>query len=324
MVYYNKEKHHITGGKTMVKRYLDCVASDFNHFTKADFLSSIAGSEGRIIICECIGITMPLLGDVTNAELVASMGADVILLNMFDVKNPLLQGLTKVEPSQTVQELKRLTGRMIGINLEPVEDGAGSENDHTIWKMTDGRKATLENARIACDMGVNMILLTGNPGNGISNKGVVASLQNISRELKDRIILAAGKMHASGVITEGADKIITKEDIRDFVQAGADIILLPAPGTVPGITVEYVRELVSFAHSLGALTITAIGTSQEGADTNTIRQIALMCKMTGTDLHHIGDTGYPGAAIPENIMAYSIAIRGVRHTYHRMAVSVNR
>jgi hypothetical protein len=131
-------------------------------------------------------------------------------------------------------------------------------------------------------------------------------------------------MHASGVITEGADKIITKEDIRDFVQAGADIILLPAPGTVPGITVEYVRELVSFAHSLGALTITAIGTSQEGADTNTIRQIALMCKMTGTDLHHIGDTGYPGAAIPENIMAYSIAIRGVRHTYHRMAVSVNR
>ena len=67
-----------------------------------------------------------------------------------------------------------------------------------------------------------------------------------------------------------------------------------------------------------------IGTSQEGADTATIRQIAFLCKMTGTDIHHIGDTGYPGTAIPENIMAYSIAIRGVRHTYHRMAASVNR
>ena len=38
----------------------------------------------------------------------------------------------------------------------------------------------------------------------------------------------------------------------------------------------------------------------------------------------IGDTGYPGMALPENIMAYSVAIRGVRHTYHRMAASINR
>jgi hypothetical protein len=308
----------------MAKRYLDCTASDLNHFTKSDFLSSIAGSEGRVIICECIGITMPLLGDVTNAELVASMGADIVLLNMFDVQNPVIQGLPKVDPSNMVQELKRLTGRTIGINLEPVEKGASSENDNTMWKMSEGRRATARNARIACDMGVNMILLTGNPGNGISNRAIVDSLESISRELKNRIILAAGKMHASGVISEGAEQIITKEDIQEFVLAGADIILLPAPGTVPGITMEYIRELVSYAHSLGVLTITAIGTSQEGADVNTIRQIALMCKMTGTDLHHIGDTGYPGTAIPENIMAYSIAIRGVRHTYHRMAASINR
>ena len=112
--------------------------------------------------------------------------------------------------------------------------------------------------------------------------------------------------------------------MKDFVDAGADIILLPAPGTVPGITMDYVRELVSYAHSLGALTITAIGTSQEGADTDTIKQIALMCKMTGTDIHHLGDAGYGGMALPENIMAYSIAVRGIRHTYHRMADSINR
>ncbi|MEG1429508.1 MAG: haloacid dehalogenase-like hydrolase, partial [Hydrogenoanaerobacterium sp.] len=79
-----------------------------------------------------------------------------------------------------------------------------------------------------------------------------------------------------------------------------------------------------YAHSLGALTITAIGTSQEGADTATMRQLALMCKMTGTDIHHLGDAGYGGIALPENIVAYSVAMRGVRHTYHRMASSVNR
>ncbi|WP_445141243.1 DUF7916 family protein, partial [Escherichia coli] len=63
---------------------------------------------------------------------------------------------------------------------------------------------------------------------------------------------------------------------------------------------------------------------QEGADISTIRQIALMSKMAGADLHHIGDTGYMGMALPENILAYSIAIRGVRHTYTRIARSVYR
>ena len=49
-----------------------------------------------------------------------------------------------------------------------------------------------------------------------------------------------------------------------------------------------------------------------------------MAKQTGTDIHHIGDSGYLGMALPENIIAYSIVIRGVRHTYHRMAASINR
>ena len=71
--------------------------------------------------------------------------------------------------------------------------------------------------------------------------------------------------------------------------------------------------------------MTAIGTSQEGADVETIRQIALMCKMAGADLHHLGDAGSsPGMTNPENIMAYSIAIRGKRHTYNRMALSIQR
>lgn len=308
----------------MAKRMLDCTASDLAGFTKEDYLSSIAACEGRVLACECIGITMPMLVDVTNAEFVAAMGADLLLLNMFDVDNPVINGLPKTAPEETVRELKRLTGRMIGINLEPVEDKKAADHDETLWKMSEGRKATLENAVKASKMGVDLALLTGNPGNGVSNKAITDSLKAISAELKDKLILAAGKMHASGIVGEGGEHIITRQDIDEFIDAGADIILLPAPGTVPGITMEYVRELISYAHSRGALTITAIGTSQEGADLDTIRQIALLCKMAGTDIHHIGDTGYPGMALPENIMAYSVAVRGVRHTYHRMAVSINR
>jgi hypothetical protein len=268
---------------------------------------------------------MPMLGDITNAEFAAAMGADILLLNMFDVQNPKILGLPKTDPNQVIHKLKELTGRPIGINLEPVEQVLSSENpEENMWAMTGGRKATLENAQKAADMGVNFILLTGNPGIGVTNEAIEQTLRLYKQALGDRLILAAGKMHASGILTEGAEKIITREDIAAFAAAGADIILLPAPGTVPGITMEYVRDLVNYAHSLGCLTITAIGTSQEGADTATIRQIALMCKMTGTDIHHLGDAGYGGMALPENIQAYSIAVRGIRHTYRRMAASINR
>ncbi|MPN50957.1 hypothetical protein SDC9_198597 [bioreactor metagenome] len=125
-------------------------------------------------------------------------------------------------------------------------------------------------------------------------------------------------------MAEAGEKIITLADIKLFIDSGADIILLPAPGTVPGITMEYIRELIAYVHQRQKLALTAIGTSQEGADTDTIKQIALMCKMAGADIHHIGDAGYLGMALPENIFAYSVAIRGIRHTYRRMAMSINR
>lgn len=308
-----------------MKRILDCQSSDFQKMDRVALLGAIAESEGRTIACETIGAIMPMLGDITNAEFAAAMGADILLLNMFDVQNPTIRGLPKTQPENVIHKLKELTGRPIGINLEPVEQVLSSENpEENMWAMTAGRKATLENARKAADMGVNFILLTGNPGIGVTNEAIVQTLRLYKQELGDRLILAAGKMHASGILTEGAEKIITNDDIKSFAEAGADIILLPAPGTVPGITMEYVRSLVSYAHSLGLLTITAIGTSQEGADVATIRQIALMCKMTGTDIHHLGDAGYGGMALPENIQAYSVAVRGIRHTYRRMAASINR
>lgn len=308
----------------MAKRILNRTPNELINMTKEEFLSAVADSEGRVLVSETIGITLPLLTDVTNAEFAASMGADLILLNMFDVQEPKIEALPATDPLETVREVKRLTGRMIGINLEPVDEKAASEQAQTIWAMSPGRYATAENAILAQKMGVDLIVLTGNPGNGVSNAAICDSLRSISSVVGGKIALAAGKMHASGVIGEGGQNMITKEEIRQFADAGADVILMPAPGTVPGITTEYVRGLVAYAHSLGKLTVTAIGTSQEGADTDTVKRIALECKMTGTDMHHIGDSGCVGMALPENIMAYGIAIRGIRHTYHRMAQSIAR
>lgn len=308
-----------------MKRFLDCTASDFENMKKKELLEAISASEGRVLVCETIGILQPMLGDVTNAEFVASMGADMILLNMFDVSHPVIQGLPKTEDREVVRKIKQLTGRPVGINLEPLEQGKESSVEtNEMWKLSGGRVATLENAKTAVEMGVDFIVLTGNPGIGVTNAAITDTLKLYREHLGEQVVLIAGKMHASGILSECGEHILTEADVRAFAEAGADIILLPAPGTVPGITMEYVRSLVVCAHSLGKMTLTAIGTSQEGADTDTIKEIALMCKMTGTDLHHLGDAGYGGMALPENILEYGKVIRGIRHTYHRMAVSIRR
>ena len=140
----------------------------------------------------------------------------------------------------------------------------------------------------------------------------------------DHVILMAGKMHAAGVHGEDGARILTNADIDTFIDAGADVILVPAPGTVPGITIDIAHALISHARRRGALTMTTIGTSQEGSDEHTVRQLALAAKMAGADLHHLGDAGYGGSALPENVLAYSIAIKGHRHTYSRIARSVSR
>lgn len=104
-----------------VKRLLDCTPSDLAAYSKTDLLAAIAGSEGRVLACETIGLTPPLLVDVTNAEYAASLSADILLLNMFDVQHPVINALPKVPEEETVREIKRLTGRVVGINLEPCD-----------------------------------------------------------------------------------------------------------------------------------------------------------------------------------------------------------
>lgn len=309
-----------------MKRFLNCNASDFEKMTKSELIESIAASEGRIVVCETIGAVPQMLGDVTNAEFAASMGADIILLNIFDVNNPIMHGLpADVKPEDYIRKIKELTGRPVGLNLEPLEEGVASTVETDEWAgLSSGRAGTLENAKKAVEMGADFIVLTGNPGIGVTNKAITDTLKLYRKELGDSVVLIAGKMHAAGILGEAGEKIITRNDVKEFSEAGADIILMPAPGTVPGITMEYIRGLVSYAHELGKLTLTSIGTSQEGADVSTIKNIALMCKMAGTDLHHLGDSGYMGMALPENILEYGKVIRGVRHTYHRIAASIKR
>lgn len=58
----------------MAKRMLDCKASDLAGYGAREILESIAASEGRVMMGECIGITRPLLTDITNAEVAPLWG----------------------------------------------------------------------------------------------------------------------------------------------------------------------------------------------------------------------------------------------------------
>ncbi|HEL1969963.1 TPA: haloacid dehalogenase-like hydrolase, partial [Streptococcus suis] len=104
----------------------------------------------------------------------------------------------------------------------------------------------------------------------------------------------------------------------------ADGVLIPAVGTVPGVREEIVAPIVSQVKARGGLVISTIGTSQESADSQTVREFGLSNKRVGSDIHHIGDGSYGRMPDPENILALSLAVRGKRHTYFKMGQSVRR
>ncbi|WP_114165678.1 haloacid dehalogenase-like hydrolase [Exiguobacterium sp. TNDT2] len=307
-----------------MKRILDCRASDFLTFNRSDLIGSIRKAEGRTVLAEVIPTVQPLYPEVTNAELARAFGADMILLNMLDVFHPYIKGLESHAlfgnvPGETmsdnpIMELKRLVGLPIGVNLEPVDF---SEKSEDMYDVKQGRLATREAFARASELGIDFICLTGNPNTGVTNEAIEQAIINARQEFAGVII--AGKMHQAGV-----GRVLDREAYVRFAEAGADIILIPAPGTVPGVREDEFYEVTREIQAMNKLVVAAIGTSQEGSDESTIRDIALSSKRGGTDIFHIGDAGLSGIATPENIQALSIAIRGRRHTYIRMAASVNR
>ena len=300
----------------MGKRLISANASDILQMTAAELKQSIKASEGRTILSENVATRESFIGDITNSEIARAFGADLILLNGVDVLNPYIFGLDVKEGVSFVDELHRLVGRPIGVNLEPVDLEANMAEDRlTISK---GRQANLETINEIERLGMDFVCFTGNPGTGVTNTEIERAIHLAKENFSGLII--AGKMHGAGVDEPVADI----KSIEGFIEAGADIILVPAVGTVPGFDDSELKEIVKAAHRKGALVLTAIGTSQESSDEDTIKQIAIRNKICGADIQHIGDAGYGGVAPYENIFAMSKAIRGVRHTVSMVARSINR
>ena len=298
----------------MGKRLLSCFTSDFNKMSGQDLKNAIKASEGRTVLSENVAGRRSVTEDVTNSELARAFGADLILLNGFDVFNPYIDALP--ESDEPIKLVKKLTGRPVGINLEPVDLKADMMEEIEI--ISEGRICSEATLKKIEEMGVDFVCLTGNPGTGVTNHQISEGIKLAKKHFSGMVI--AGKMHSAGV----DEPVANLDVVKEFIESGADVIMLPAVGTVPGFTQGEMEKAVKYIKENGALSMSAIGTSQESSTRETIRQIAIMNKIAGVDIQHIGDAGYSGVANFENIMELSIAIRGVRHTVRMIAASNDR
>ena len=74
-----------------MKRLISCYASDVINMKRDELKNAILASEGRTILGETVVTAAPLLEGVTNAEVMSSFGADMILLNLMYLKRKLME-----------------------------------------------------------------------------------------------------------------------------------------------------------------------------------------------------------------------------------------
>lgn len=290
-------------------RILDRFGADLADLRGDDLVAAIRAAEGRTILAEVVAAAPPLLAGTSNAELVSAFGADLVCLNLVDpteADRVMMAGLEALDPPPVgFAGLSRLLGRPVGLNLEPDVD-----------TVPEPVRASGSRARAAAEAGAAFVVVTANPGRRVTGRELAAAVATV-RNAAPGLVCLAGKMHQAG-----AEEPLGPDLASALVDAGAHGVLVPLPGTVPGLSEDIAAAMVRAVRGRGGLAVGTIGTSQEGADRDTLRSLALMAKRIGVDVHHIGDAGYTGIAHPENVYAYAVAVRGVRHTWNRMARNV--
>lgn len=277
-----------------MQRILNCRASDFAQPVTASALKqAMMASEGRVIMAEVAAGAPPLYGEVTNGELLCAFGADMLLVKGMDCQTQRIQGC------EGLRHFKQLTGRLVGVSLEVLADN------------TPDNPCGWDPLHLGLITGADFYCLTAYDKPGVDAARVVEAVAQL-RALTDKLIVVA-KFYASGL----ADP----EEYAAYATAGADGVIIPAPSSCRGASEARVERVISAIRAAGGMAITTISSSQEGADEETVRQIALASKRCGADVYNFGDAGVAGMADPQAVYTLSMAVRGKRHTWVRMAAS---
>ena len=290
----------------MAVKFLEDVGAKLINATRKEMVNAIFAASGRVVIGETVTFKQSMIDGVSNIELLKSWGCDMVTINHYNVNFPMIPGMestqagieqfgscfneagskgckpsTKVIENSfqkifwqfgfgaTIGDVKRLVGVPVGMTLEPVTE----EDDYP-----QGRVANEENARRGAEQGASYITLIHTPQ--MSAGEFAKSVAQVRSGMGEMGLVKAGKMPWGGCsFLVNADEFVTEAEIKELAAAGADAIVLPTPGTVPGLTIELVRQWVTVVHNCGLLAETTIGTSQEGADPDVIRRFAIDSKM---------------------------------------------
>ena len=289
-------------------RIFDLPRADLTTLAGRALEDCVRASEGRTMVAEVFAAAPGLVEGVHNAELMATHGADVIVLNLVEASwsPPSTWSFPSLGQMGDLRELAATIGRPVGVNLEP--DPRGD-------LIPLQRRATADNAVALQDAGTALFVLTANPGTGASYADLADATKDLRDAVGDDAAIWVGKMHHAG-----RPEPVTPEALLAVVDAGASGVLVPVPGTVPGVTRELATAATEAVHERGVVVLGTIGTSQEGAPEGLAHTLALVAKEVGVDAHHVGDAGYHGVGDPHLLHAYSLAVRGRRHTWRRMAL----
>lgn len=280
-----------------MQRILNCRTHDFAKPAAAsELVQAIVASEGRVIMAEVSAGASPLYGEVTNGELLCAFGCDLLLVKGMNCRTQAIQGC------ENLAHFKALTGRLIGVSMEVLADPS----------LDDPRACNLNNLALLQE--ADFYCLTAYDKPGVTTERVIDALRQI-RAMTDKMILVA-KFYASG--------LAEPQEYARYVLKGADGVMIPAPASCRGASEEKVACALAAVQAVGGVGITTLSSSQEGADEDTARQIALASKRCGADMYNFGDAGVAGMADPQALYAFSMAVRGRRHTWVRMAASLAR
>ncbi len=302
----------------MTRRLLDAEASDFWAMRGPDLAESIRRAEGRTLAAEVIATVEPPVEGVSQGEIAAAMGADIIALDRYDPFAPAIAGVPAAllpEPAP-LAAYKRLLGRPVGVNLIVADPEAGAG--------LGGRRVHEASVERVLAQGADLIFLYVRPAMGGTPEMMRAAARLIHERSGGDVLLIGVPSFSLPAPRDAAGVAAYWEHAGPLLDAGCAGIGLPAPGSKQGWRFEPTAQIIDAVHERGGLAWLFVTGSVEGASTETMGQIALACKQLGADAVRLDEAGLAGMPIPENILAFSIALRGKRHTYRRMAASILR
>lgn len=168
----------------------------------------------------------------------AAFGADLLLLKGIDVKTLKIAGLGEIAH---LSEFRKLTGTGVGINLEIADGGP------------EFKRLNATSLAEVLTKGADFLSLTAYVKPEATPERIIADIK-LTRASYD------GLLALNPVVSHGAD--LKLDNLLAYVEAGVDLLTLPAPGAVAGVTESKLAEIILAVRAAGALVSTTVGEKQ--------------------------------------------------------------